>query len=397
MEIAEINKLGKELEIYTNADYIGKGFPIMLPKGAKMIRILRNYVEYEEEKNGYKVVRTPSVSKAEIYKIEDRYDIEKKSLFTIQPNSEDEPEDNAIVLKPYVQPFHCSIYNTKQHTYKELPEKYCETSTIFRNEKDLKGISRARQFTLSDISDFCIKDQLEKEIKNAINMQKQIIDKLNLNVIYTVQNWNENKKEDYIGQVDEWKYVTDVMKKVLTDLKLEFNEDNNAKMYGPAIFIKYNDMNFSTLQVDFEIVHRFDTKFVNRDNEDEFPIYFHMTAVGSYENIISILIERYRGKFPFWIAPTQVEIISEGDEFDDYANEIRDKLLANKIRAEIDNTENNFQNKQYKAIDLKIPYIVLIGKEEYKINKIKVRKYDETKLYKESDFIKEVLDCQVKF
>ena len=211
MENSEINKLGKELEIYTTIDYVGKGFPVILPKGAKMIKIIRDYVEREEEKNGYKVVRTPSVSKAEIYKIEDRYDIEKEELFTIKTGEDESEENNNIVLKPYSQPFHCSIYNTKQHTYKELPIKYSETSMIFRNEKEAKGITKARQFTLSDASIFSIKADLLKQIKDAIIMQKKFIDKMELDVTYTVKYWDEDKKENYIGQVEEWNFVTDTL------------------------------------------------------------------------------------------------------------------------------------------------------------------------------------------
>lgn len=397
MEISEINKLGKNLEIYTSIEYIGKGFPIILPKGAKIIKIIRDYVEKEEEKNGYQVVRTPSASKAEIYTIEDRYEAQKNMFFTIKANSDDENENNLIVLKPYSQPFHCSIYQTKQHTYKELPIKYSETSTIFRNEKDAKGITKARQFTLSDISVFLNKENAKKEIKKAIEMQKEIIEKIGLNVKYTVETWNTSKREEYIGQVEEWENLTQAMKEALDELKIDYDEDNKARMFGPAILIKYNEKDFSTLQVDFEIVHRFDVKFVNIKNEDEFPIYIHMTTIGSYENLLSILIEKYNGEFPFWIAPTQVEIISEGEEFDDYAKEIQNELIEKNIRAEIDNSANNFQNKVYKAIDLKIPYIVTIEKKEYQNNQLKVREKSQIKTYKTQEFIKEVLNCQTKY
>ncbi len=397
MENSEINKLGKELEIYTTIDYVGKGFPVILPKGAKMIKIIRDYVEREEEKNGYKVVRTPSVSKAEIYKIEDRYDVEEEELFTIKTVEDESEENNNIVLKPYSQPFHCSIYNTKQHTYKELPIKYSETSMIFRNEKEAKGITKARQFTLSDASIFSSKADLLKQIKDAITMQKKFIDKMELDVTYTVKYWDEDKKENYIGQVEEWNFVTDALENALKELEIPYQKDNKARMYGPAISIEYNGKDFSTLQIDFEIVHRFDVKFVNNKNEDEFPIYMHLTVIGSYENLMSILIEKYNGDFPVWLAAIQVIIITDGEEFEDYANQIKNELLNKNIRVEIDNSENNVQSKELKAIENKVPFIVRIGKKEYQNKVINVRNKDEIKECNIKEFSEEVLNCLIEF
>lgn len=398
METTEINKIGKQLEIYTNFDYIGKGFPIILPLGAKMIKIIRNYVEYIEEENGYKVVRTPSASKAKIYQIEDRFQLERRNkIFTVENKEDEKNEENWIVLKPYCQPFHCSIYNVKQHSYKELPIKYSETSTVFRNEKDSTGIIREREFTLSDCSLFVDKERFEKELKNIISMQKKAIDRLGLDVNYTIKTWDYDKKEDYIGTIEEWNFVTDAMKNALEELKIKYEKKSTARIYGPMIDIHCNGKDFSKIQVDFEIVHRFNNKFVNKNNEDEFAIYVHFTTVGSYEKLLSFLIEKFEGEFPLWIEPIQVEIITEGEEYEDYAQMVLNKLTENKIRAEICRLETNFQNKKKHTLDLKIPYTIIIGKDEMKNRSITVRHDDEIKEEKISELIEEVNECLKKY
>ena len=391
MQTSEINKLGKELELYTYADYIGKGFPIILPNGAKIINIIRNYVEKEEEKNGYEIVRTPSVSRAEIYKIEDRFNEQKDEMFIIK--SSDDEEDNSIVLRPYSMPFHCTVYKTKQRSYKALPIKISETSTVFRDERDIKGINRTRQITLSDASIFLAKENLEKEIIESLKLQINFISKLGLDVKYCISNWDDTKKDEYIGTIQEWNYAVQSMKNALDILKVPYIENKKAKMYGPSIQIFYEDESFSSMQIDFEIVHRFDLTYVNKDNKEEYPIYIHRTSVGSYENLLGILIEKYKGEFPLWIAPTQVVIIPEGDEYEDYAKEIEEILLNYRIRAKVDLSDTNKQNKEYKAIDLKIPYIVTIGKREYNNKKIKVRKKENIKIIQVDELIREVLDC----
>ena len=195
----EYTKIGKELEIYESIDYIGKGFPIILPNGAKMIKILRELVEGEEEKRGYQIVRTPSASRAEIYMIEDRWELEKDEIFTVKR----EEDENSIVLRPYVRPFHCSIYNIKDHSYKELPIKYSETSTVFRDEptNKIKGLTCMRQNLFSDASIFFTKEQLEKVIKESVELENIFMEKLGLDVEYRISNWDEKKKEEYIGTI----------------------------------------------------------------------------------------------------------------------------------------------------------------------------------------------------
>ena len=426
MKITEINKLGKELELYTSLDYVGKGFPIIMPNGSKIIKTIRNYVEWVEEQNGYKNVRTPSISNSEIYKIADRYNEEKRRYFIVE-NSNNLFNDNAngvqndIVLKPDVQPFHCSIYKMTQHSYKELPVKYCETSTVFRNERDIKGIMRTRQITLSDASIFCEFKNIKNEIKSSIMLQKEITQKLGIELNYVISTWDDNSKENYIGQINEWNSCDTAMKDVLDELNVKYKIDENAKMYGPSVKSYYNGNEFSVLQIDFEITHRFDLKYKNNKNEDETPIYIHHTLIGSYENLLNVLIERYEGFFPFVIAPVQVKIISDDEIYNDYSEKILKLLLDNRIRAEIDNSKSNSNEKFDKNLSMRIPYIVKIGKQEMNSETLMVTKVFEyekqgkniesnneiedekseikyiTKSYKIKEFLGEVTNCQTKF
>lgn len=426
MKITEINKLGKELELYTSLDYVGKGFPIIMPNGSKIIKIIRNYVEWVEEQNGYKNVRTPSISNSEIYKIADRYNEEKSRYFIVENsnnlfNDKAKGVQNEIVLKPDVQPFHCSIYKMTQHSYKELPVKYCETSTVFRNEKDIKGIMRTRQITLSDASIFCEFKNMKNEIKSSIMLQKEITQKLGIELNYVISTWDDNSKENYIGQINEWNSCYTAMKDVLDELNVKYKIDENAKMYGPSVKTYYNENEFSALQIDFEMTHRFDLKYKNNKNEDETPIYIHHTLIGSYENLLNVLIERYEGFFPFVIAPVQVKIIADDEIYNDYSEKILKLLLENRIRAEIDNSKSNSNEKFDKNLSLRIPYIIKIGKQEMNSETLmvtKVLEYEKqgkniesnnkiedekseikyiTKSYKIKEFLGEVTNCQTKF
>lgn len=390
MKISEINKLGKELELYTTIDYIGKGFPIILPRGAKVIKFLRNNVENLLEQNGFKAVRTPSMSNAEIYKVEDRYQSEKQNLFIVKDS------ENEIVLKPYVQPFHCSIFKLGSHSYKELPIKYCETSTVFRNECDLKGIMRTRQVTLSDASVFCEASKVKNEIKDLLKIQLEFVRKIGISMTYRISLWDTNHKEDYIGNIDEWDSVAQAMKESLDELGLKYEIDTNAKMFGPSISLYFNEIEFSVLQVDFEITHRFELKYTAKDTNEYFPMYMHHTIVGSYENLLNILIEKYQGEFPFWMAPVQAVVISDGEEYDDYATEIKNKLQKI-IKIEMDNSQSSIQNKIEKNLKLKVPIIIEVGKEELNSNTLKALINNVEKNYEIEELTKEVINWQTKF
>ena len=364
------NKLGKKLGIYTNVDYIGKGFPIILPNGAKMIKLLKQMVEDEEEKRGYLEVKTPSASRAKVYMIEDRWEAEKDEIFT----TKNEQDENSIVLRPYVRPFHCSIFQSFNHSYKDLPIKYSETSTVFRDEPNSKisGLTCMRQYSFSDASIFLTPEQLEKILKESVEIENIFMEKLGLEVEYRISNWDSNKKEEYIGRIEEWNMCIDSMRKVLEDRNIKYKEQNNAKIYGPSIQLFFNDKLLAKIEIDFEITHRFDLKYTDKDNKEKFPIYIHRQNLGSYENMLAILLDKYQGEFPTWLAPIQCIIIPEYDDYIDYATKMREKLIQRGVRTYIDIIDKSIDDRVKKAKEIFIPYIVLIGKKEYNNNQVSV-------------------------
>ena len=319
------------------------------------------------------VVRTPSASRAEIYMIEDRWEIEKDEIFKI----ENEDEINSIVLRPYVKPFHCSMYQIGEHSYKELPIKYSETSTVFRDEptSKLRGLTCMRQYSFSDASIFMTFEQIEKIIKESVEIEQIFMEKLGLNVEFKISNWNDKAKEEYIGTINEWNTCISLMKKVLDEKNIKYEENKYAKMYGPSIQLFYNSKLLAKIEVDFEVTHRFDLKYTDKDGKEKFPIYIHRQNLGCYESMLAILIERYGGEFPTWIAPVQCVIIPEYDEYIDYANKLKEELKIRRVRVNIDYTDKGINEKIEKAKKFKIPYIVLIGKKEYNNNYVSVIRY----------------------
>lgn len=445
MKISEINEIAKDLKLYEKIDYIGKGFEIFLPRGAQIIEIIQKYIEEKAEKSGFEIVKTPNISNSEIYKIEDRYKEQKDNYFAIEENEKTEQDDSAnlnkLVLKPYVSPFHCSIYKSTQHSYKELPVKFLETSSVVKKERDLKGILKTKQYTISTASTFTNKEKIQKSIKENIKFLLEFAQKLGLECNIEVDNWDDEHKEEYIGTISEWDYTTICMKNVLNDMQISFKETKNAKMYGPCVKIKYNQYLISDIQIDFEITHRFDLNYKNNQDKNEFPYYINTTIVESYESLLKILIERYNGKFPLWLAPTQIVIIPESDEFEDYSFKIAKKMniiykesrnsseknifgidnneneqdsfdrnMIKELRCKIDTFKSNLKSRFDKNVELKIPYIITIGKKELNSQKIRVYKYKEmlaknkfensnslSKLMSEEELIKEVTECQTKY
>jgi len=276
-------------------------------------------------------------------------------------------------LRPYVEPFHCAIFATKHHSYRELPVKLCETSTVYRNESDLKGINVVRQFTMSDASKFCEPKNAEIELYKSLKFQQSLLKKMQLDEItYEICTWDESKKEDYIGTIAEWDEITNAMQKALEQLGEDYTIDKSGKLYGPYIRVKQNGINFSKLQVDFEITHRFDLKYTDQENTEKTPIYIHNTLIGSYENLIGILLEQFKGNIPLWLEPHQVVIVPDNENVKEFAEQIRKELLANLIRVEIDDTNISKEKRIERNMQIKVPYIILIDKDHLNRNQLRL-------------------------
>lgn len=374
------NKLGRELEFFTTVDYIGQGLPIMLPRGAKTIQILQRFVEDEEEKMGYLLTKTPYISKNDLFKISGHWDHYKDSMFVLGDENKDK---EVFCLRPMTCPFQYQVYLNRPRSYKDLPMRLGETSTLFRNEAsgECHGLIRVRQFTISEGHLMVRPDQLEDEFKMCLDLATKILKILGLydDVTFRFSKWDENNKEKYIGTKEQWENVQGVMRKILTDLKVDFYEaDGEAAFYGPKLDIQIKNVfgkedTIITIQIDFQIAERFGMVYTDSDGQKKFPYIIHRTSLGCYERTLAYLIEKYAGALPLWMSAEQIRVMSITDDSMDYAEEINKKLLSCGIRSKLDLRNEKIGYKIREASNYKVPYMILVGKNEKDNHTISIR------------------------
>lgn len=393
------NKLGRELEFFTTVDYIGQGLPIMLPRGAKTIQILQRFVEDEEEKMGYLLTKTPYISKNDLFKISGHWDHYKDSMFVLGDENKDK---EVFCLRPMTCPFQYQVYLNRPRSYKDLPMRLGETSTLFRNEAsgECHGLIRVRQFTISEGHLMVRPDQLEDEFKMCLDLATKILKILGLydDVTFRFSKWDENNKEKYIGTKEQWENVQGVMRKILTDLKVDFYEaDGEAAFYGPKLDIQIKNVfgkedTIITIQIDFQIAERFGMVYTDSDGQKKFPYIIHRTSLGCYERTLAYLIEKYAGALPLWMSAEQIRVMSITDDSMDYAEEINKKLLSCGIRSKLDLRNEKIGYKIREASNYKVPYMILVGKDEKENRTIsyRARKNVQENGVKLDDFIAKI-------
>lgn len=393
------NKLGRELEFFTTVDYIGQGLPIMLPRGAKTIQILQRFVEDEEEKMGYLLTKTPYISKNDLFKISGHWDHYKDSMFVLGDENKDK---EVFCLRPMTCPFQYQVYLNRPRSYKDLPMRLGETSTLFRNEAsgECHGLIRVRQFTISEGHLMVRPDQLEGEFKMCLDLATKILKILGLydDVTFRFSKWDENNKEKYIGTKEQWENVQGVMRKILTDLKVDFYEaDGEAAFYGPKLDIQIKNVfgkedTIITIQIDFQIAERFGMVYTDSDGQKKFPYIIHRTSLGCYERTLAYLIEKYAGALPLWMSAEQIRVMSITDDSMDYAEEINKKLLSCGIRSKLDLRNEKIGYKIREASNYKVPYMILVGKDEKENQTIsyRARKNVQENGVKLDDFIAKI-------
>ncbi len=393
------NKLGRELEFFTTVDYIGQGLPIMLPRGAKTIQILQRFVEDEEEKMGYLLTKTPYISKNDLFKISGHWDHYKDSMFVLGDENKDK---EVFCLRPMTCPFQYQVYLNRPRSYKDLPMRLGETSTLFRNEAsgECHGLIRVRQFTISEGHLMVRPDQLEDEFKMCLDLATKILKILGLydDVTFRFSKWDENNKEKYIGTKEQWENVQGVMRKILTDLKVDFYEaDGEAAFYGPKLDIQIKNVfgkedTIITIQIDFQIAERFGMVYTDSDGQKKFPYIIHRTSLGCYERTLAYLIEKYAGALPLWMSAEQIRVMSITDDSMDYAEEINKKLLSCGIRSKLDLRNEKIGYKIREASNYKVPYMILVGKDEKENQTIsyRARKNVQENGVKLDDFIAKI-------
>ena len=375
------NKLGREMELFATVDVIGQGLPLLLPKGTKMIMKMQRWIEDLEEKEwGYVRTKTPLMAKSDLYKISGHWDHYKDGMFVL---GDEEVDKEVFALRPMTCPFQYYCYKNTQHSYRDLPIRYGETSTLFRNEDsgEMHGLTRVRQFTISEGHLVIRPDQAEAELKGCLNLANYVLSTLGLqeDVTYRLSKWDPNNREKYLGDEEYWEKTQDALRQILMEDNLTFTEaEGEAAFYGPKIDIQAKNVygkedTMITIQLDCAIAENFDMYYIDQNGDKQRPYIIHRTSMGCYERTLAWLIEKYAGKFPTWLCPEQVRILTISEKFDDYAEKVRKELAANGVDVTVDNRSEKIGYKIREARMAKLPYMLVVGANEEEQGLVSVR------------------------
>lgn len=379
------NRLGRELELFTTVDYIGQGLPILLPKGARIIQLLQRFVEDEEQKRGWQLTKTPFMAKSDLYKLSGHWGHYKESMFVL---GDEEKDKEVFALRPMTCPFQYQAFLNRGRSYRDLPMRLNETSTLFRNEAsgEMHGLIRVRQFTLSEGHLICTPDQLEDEFKGCLELAIYFLKILGLyeDVSYRFSQWDPNDREKYIGTQEQWDDAQSAMKKILDHLQIPYEIGvGEAAFYGPKLDIQIKNVHgkedtLITIQIDQMLAEKFGMEYVDKDGTRKNPCIIHRSSIGCYERTLALLIEKYAGAFPVWLAPVQVKLLPIADRHLDYIYEVKKKLEENGVlRVEVDDRSEKIGYKIREAQLEKIPYMLVVGDKDIENNAVSVRSRKE--------------------
>ena len=379
-KLRDHNKLGRELELFTTVDVIGQGLPIMLPKGARVIQLLQRFVEDEEEKRGYLLTKTPFMAKSDLYKISGHWGHYKEGMFVL---GDEEKDKEVFALRPMTCPFQYQVFLNRQRSYRDLPMRLNETSTLFRNEDsgEMHGLIRVRQFTLSEGHIILRREQLEEEFKQCLELAKYMLETLGLeeDVTYRFSQWDPNNKDKYEGTVEQWNEAQDIMGKILDHLGLDYQIGiGEAAFYGPKLDIQIKNVHgkedtLITIQIDPLLAERFGMEYVDIDGTKKRPYIIHRSSIGCYERTLALLIEKYAGAFPLWLSPEQVRILPIADRHVEYADKLFNQLKNLGFRCSVDDRAENVKKKIRDAQLEKLPYMLVLGDKEVETNTVSLR------------------------
>ena len=375
------NKLGREMELFTTVDVIGQGLPLLLPKGTKMVMKLQRWIEDLEDKEwGYVRTKTPLMAKSDLYKMSGHWDHYKEGMFVL---GDEEKDKEVFALRPMTCPFQYYCYKNTQHSYRDLPIRYGETSTLFRNEDsgEMHGLTRVRQFTISEGHLIMRPDQMVEEFKGCIALAKHIMSTLGLleDVTWHLSKWDPENPEKYIGEPEVWNETEAHIRDILIELELPFTEDvGEAAFYGPKVDINAKNVygkedTMITIQWDALLAEQFDMYYIDQNGDKVRPGIIHRTSMGCYERTLAWLIEKYAGKFPTWLCPEQVRILPISEKYEAYAEEIRKELARNDIDVTADNRSEKIGFKIREARLAKVPYMLVVGAQEAEDKTVSVR------------------------
>ncbi len=374
------NKLGREMELFTTVNVIGQGLPLLMPKGAKMIQTMQRWIEDEEERRGYVRTKTPMMAKSDLYKISGHWDHYKEGMFVL---GDEETDKEVFALRPMTCPFQYYVYKASQKSYRDLPLRYGETSTLFRNEDsgEMHGLTRVRQFTISEGHLVVRPDQMVEEFKGCLDLAKYCLDTLGVSedVTYCLSKWDPNNKEKYFGDETIWNATQDAIRDILVELDVPFvEEEGEAAFYGPKVDIQARNVygkedTMITIQWDAVLAEQFDMYYVDENGDKVRPGIIHRTSMGCYERTLAWLIEKYRGKFPTWLCPEQVRVLPISEKYIDYAKIVEASLKENGILATIDNRSEKIGKKIRETRLARVPYMLVVGEKEEAESLVSVR------------------------
>ncbi|MBE7044307.1 MAG: threonine--tRNA ligase [Ruminococcaceae bacterium] len=396
------NKLGRELELFTTSDLIGQGLPILLPKGARIIQLLQRFVEDEEQKRGWQLTKTPLMAKSDLYKLSGHWDHYQDGMFVL---GDEEKDKEVFALRPMTCPFQYQAFLNRGRSYRDLPMRLNETSTLFRNEAsgEMHGLIRVRQFTISEGHLMCTPEQLEEEFKGCLELAIYMLKTLGLyeDVSYRFSQWDPEDKEKYIGTQEQWDEAQGIMEKILNHLEIPYKVGiGEAAFYGPKLDIQIKNVHgkedtLITIQIDQMLAEKFGMEYVDRDGTKKNPYIIHRTSIGCYERTLALLIEKYAGAFPVWLAPVQVKLLPIADRHLDYIYEVKKELEKNGIlRVEVDDRSEKIGYKIREAQLEKVPYMLVVGDKDIENNAVAVRSRKEGDLGSMSiaDFVKRITE-----
>lgn len=374
------NKLGREMELFTTVDVIGQGLPLIMPKGEIMIRTMQRWIEDEEDKRGYVRTKTPLMAKSDLYKISGHWDHYKDGMFVL---GDEEKDKEVFALRPMTCPFQYYVYKASQKSYRDLPLRYGETSTLFRNEDsgEMHGLTRVRQFTISEGHLIVRPDQMVEEFKGCLELAKYCLETLGVeeDVTYHLSKWDPNDRKKYIGEPEVWEETEGHIRNILNEIGVEFTEDvGEAAFYGPKVDINAKNVygkedTMITIQWDALLAEQFDMYYVDQNGEKIRPYIIHRTSIGCYERTLAWLIEKYAGLFPTWLCPEQVRVLPISEKYADYAAKIEKELKDNGIRCSVDNRSEKIGFKIRETRLNRVPYMLVVGQKEKEENKVSVR------------------------
>ena len=374
------NKLGREMELFTTVDVIGQGLPLLMPKGVIMLQELKRWIEDEETRRGYVRTQTPLMAKSDLYKISGHWDHYKEGMFIL---GDEEKDKEVFALRPMTCPFQYYVYKASQKSYRDLPIRYGETSTLFRNEDsgEMHGLTRVRQFTISEGHLIVRPDQMDEEFKGCLDLARYCLQVLGVeeDVTYRLSKWDPSNQEKYIGTADVWENTQNRIRNVLNELEIKFTEEEGeAAFYGPKVDIQAKNVygkedTMITIQWDALLAEQFDMYYVDKNGDKVRPYIIHRTSMGCYERTLAWLIEKYAGLFPTWLCPEQVRVLPISEKYQEYAQTVEKELVKNGIRCSIDDRAEKIGFKIRESRLDRVPYMLVVGQKEQEENLVSVR------------------------